>query len=78
MEYQRYKRKYERPFGRGAFFDYALAMERHLASPAIRTRTGQKKNLEAPPPQQSGEDRWDGEGGNSQTRIARRAAQYRR
>jgi hypothetical protein len=26
--------------------------------------------------QQSAEERWDAEGGNSQTRIARRAARY--
>ena len=78
MEYPRYKRKYERPFGRGAFSDYALAMARHLESQSIRARGARKKSLEAPQRQQSGEERWDGEGGNSQTRIARRAAQYRR
>jgi hypothetical protein len=75
MEYERYKPKYSRPFGMGAFFDYGLALERrHLAPRSPRA----KKSPAAPPQQQSAEERWDGEGGNSQTRISRRAARYER
>ena len=69
MEYARYKPKRPRPFGMGAFFDYGLAVARRVAPRSSRV----KKSPAAPPPQQSAEERWDGEGGNSQTRIARRA-----
>ena len=83
MEYPRYKPNYRRPFGMGPFFDFGLAMTRHLAarssgaSPS-RASAGRKKSLAVPPVQQSAEERWDAEGGNSQTRIARRAARYER
>ena len=76
MEYKRYKPKYERPFGMGPFFDYGVAMAKHLESQSLRAR--RKKSVAAPQPQQSVEERWDAEGGNSQTPIARRAAWHRR
>jgi hypothetical protein len=63
MEYQRYKPKYERPFGMGAFFDYVLAITRQLESKSLRA-SGRKKSLAAPQPQQSAEERCNGEGGN--------------
>jgi hypothetical protein len=66
-----------RPLGMGAFFDYALAVTRLCAT----QRAGpwwKKKSLPARHPHHSAEERWDDEGGNSQTRIARRAARYER
>ena len=74
MEYARYKPRSPRPFGMGAFFDYGLAMARRVAPRSSHA----KKSLAAPPPQQGAEERWDGEGGNSQTKIPRRAARYER
>lgn len=75
MQYARYKPKSPRPFGMGAFFDYGLAVARRVLPRSSRV----KKSLAPPPPQQqSAEERWDGEGGNSQTRIPRRAARYER
>jgi len=76
MEYERYKPKFRRPFGMGPFFDFGLAMTRHFSARASRVRVWREKSLEAPAVQQSAEERWDAEGGNSQTRIARRAARY--
>ena len=76
MEYERYKPKSPRPFGMGAFFDFGLAMTRHFAARSSRASAWRKKGLVAPPAQQSAEERWDAEGGNSQTPIARRAARY--
>lgn len=76
MEYQRYKPKVRRPLGQGAFFDFGLAMTRHFAAPSARARVWRQKSLTAPPAPHSAEERWDAEGGNSQTRIARRAARY--
>jgi hypothetical protein len=73
-----YKRKASRPFGMGAFFDYRLALMRHFASQSARLSAWRAKSLAPPQPQQGAEERWDAEGGNSQTRIARRAAHYER
>lgn len=78
MEYQRYKPKRQRPFGMGPFFDYGLAMTKHFAAQSSRASAWRKKHPAAPPAQPGAEERWDGEGGNSQTRIARRAARYER
>ena len=75
MEYQRYKPKYERPFGMGAFFDYGVAMTKRLTAPSLRVMPWRKKSLAA---QQSAEERWDAEGGNSQTPVPRRAQRYER
>jgi len=77
MEYERYKPT-PRPFGMGAFFDFGLAMTRHFAARSPRASAWRKKSLEAPPAPQGAEERWDAEGGNSQTRIARRATRYER
>jgi hypothetical protein len=77
MEYERYKSKPQRPLGMGAFFDFGLAMTRHFAARSPRASAWRKKSL-APPAPHSAEERWDAEGGNSQTRIARRAARYER
>jgi hypothetical protein len=60
----------------GPFFDFGLAMTRHFAARSSRVSAWRKKSLVAPPAQQSAEERWDAEGGNSQTRISRRAARY--
>ena len=78
MEYERYKPKSTRPFGMGAFFDFGLAMTRHFAARPSRSSSWRKKGLVAPLALQGAEQRWDAEGGNSQTRIARRAARYER
>ncbi len=76
MEYERYKPKSPRPLGMGAFFDFGLAMTRHSAARLPRASAWRKKSLVVPPAPQSAEERWDAEGGNSETRIARRAARY--
>ena len=83
MEYERYKPKPRRPFGMGPFFDFGLAMTRHFEARAARAGARRKPSLVVPSPvvapvQQGAEERWDAEGGNSQTRIARRAARYAR
>jgi len=78
MEYERYKPKFQRPFGMGPFFDFGLAMTKHFAARPSRASAWRKKILVAPPAPHSAEERWDAEGGNSQTRIARRAARYER
>jgi hypothetical protein len=52
MEYPRYKPKRERPFGMGAFFDFGVAMAKHLASRASARR---KKSAGVhTPPKRSG------------------------
>ena len=82
MKYERYKpkslRPVVRPLGMGAFFDYGLAVTRHLAARSSRASAWRKKGLPELQRQQSAEERWDGEGGNSQTKIPRRAARYER
>ena len=78
MDYERYKPRSPRPLGMGAFFDFGLAMTRHFAARPSRASSWRKKSLMAPSAPQSAEQRWDAEGGNSQTRIARRAARYER
>ena len=75
MEYDRSKPKSRRPFGTGAFFDYGLVVTRRLAARSSR-RSPWRKNSLPELQQQSAEERWDAEGGNSQTRTARRAARY--
>jgi len=80
MEYGRSKSSQHRPFGSGAFFDYALAVtQRHAKNlEALRARMGLKQPRSLPQREPDPEQRWDGEGGNSQTRIARRAERYER
>jgi hypothetical protein len=56
MEYQRYKPKCERPFGMGAFFDFGVAMAKHLASRAS-AGARRKKSPPAPQPPQGVETR---------------------
>ena len=77
MEYDRYnpksRRPSRRPVGMGAFFDYGRTVTSLSAARSSRA----KKSLAAQP-QQSPEERWDAEGGNSQTRITRRAQRYER
>ena len=69
-----------RPSGAGACFDYALAVTRLHAKDleASRARMDLKKPRSLPQREPSAEQRWDGEGGNSETRIARRARRYER
>jgi hypothetical protein len=75
--YARSKPKSPRPLGMGAFFDYGLAVTRLCATEGA-SPWRKKRSLPARQPHQSAEERWDDEGGNSQTRIARRAARYER
>ena len=75
MEYERYKPTYSRPAGMGAFFDYGMAVAK-LYAPKIQSGSASprlKGRPPAPQPEQAAEQRWDGEGGNSHLRIARRA-----
>jgi len=73
MEYERYQPKYSRPAGMGAFFDYGMAVAK-LYAPKIQS--GRASPAEGAPAgsaaEQAAEQRWDSEGGNSQTRTARR------
>ena len=80
MEYDRFKSSQQRPFGSGAFFDFASAVTRLHAQnlEALRARMGSKQPRAVPQREPDPEQRWDGEGGNSQTRIARRAERYER
>ena len=80
MEYDRFKSGQQRPFGSGAFFDFASAVTRLHAQnlEALRSRMGLKKPRSVPQREPGAEQRWDGEGGNCQTRIARRAQRYER
>ena len=67
MEYERYKPKSSRPAGMGAFFDYGMAMA-ELYAPKIQSGGAGPKSKARPPapqPEQAGEERWDGEGGDS-------------
>jgi len=61
-----------RPSGAGACFDYALAVTRLHAKDleASRARMDLKKPRSLPQREPGAEERWDGEGGNSETRIA--------
>jgi hypothetical protein len=63
MEYERYKPKYPRPAGMGAFFDYGTAMAQLQAAKLESPRP--KKRPRAAQPEQGAEQRWDGEGGTS-------------
>jgi hypothetical protein len=74
MEYDRSKTSQHRPSGSGACFDYALAVTRLHAKnlEASRARMDLKKPRSLPQPEAGAEQRWDAEGGNSETRIARR------
>jgi len=74
MEYDRYTSRSRRPFGMGAFFDFGRTAMSRFARRSSRA----KKSLAAAQPQQSAEERWDAEGGNSQTQITRRAQRYER
>jgi hypothetical protein len=74
MDYERYKPKYSRPAGMGAFFDYGMTMA-NLYAPKIQSGGAGPKPKARPPapqPEQAAEQRWDGEGGNSPIRSARR------
>ena len=74
MDYERCKPKYSRPAGRGAFFDYGMTMA-NLYAPRIQSGGAGPKSKARPPapqPEQAGEERWDGEGGNSPIPPARR------
>ena len=67
LSYERYKRSSSRPSGMGPFFDFAAAVAR-------RQRRRPKSSQAAPAPVAHADDsesRWDGEGGNTQTRVAR-------
>ena len=80
MEYERYQPKYSRPAGMGAFFDYGMSMAK-LYAPKIQSGSASQRPKGRPPapqPEQAAEQRWDGEGGNSHTRTARRAERYER
>ena len=67
MDYERCKTKYSRPAGRGAFFDYGMAMAK-LYAPKVessRVSSGPRGRPPAPQPEEVPEQRWDDEGGNS-------------
>jgi hypothetical protein len=74
LHYERWKALRQRPFGMGAFYDFALAAAR------LKTQEQRPSGRAFGPPRrlplaaaEQAIDRWYGEGGNTQTRIARRA-----
>jgi len=74
MDYERYKPKFLRPAGMGAFFDYGMTMA-ELYAPRIQSGSAgprPKASPPAPQPEQAAEQRWDGEGGNGHIPRARR------
>jgi hypothetical protein len=69
LSYERYKPAYSRPLGKGPFFDFAAAA-------GWRLKLGPKLPRAAPAAaahRDESEDRWFGEGGNTQTHVSRRA-----
>jgi hypothetical protein len=74
LHYERWNALRPRPSGMGAFHDFALAAGRLKAQEHRSTRrafgAGRRLPLAAA---EHAVDRWYGEGGNTQTRIARRA-----
>ena len=71
MEDDRYRHQPEsqRPSGKGAFFDYGLAMSRYFTyrasrASAARENAWRKKRLAGLQPQEMAEERWDAEGGS--------------
>ena len=63
-----------RPSGMGAFHDFAAVVAR-IHEPRAKSSRGRYAGRPAPQLRRAGEteDRWYDEGGNTQTRIARRA-----
>ena len=75
LHYERWKPLRPRPSGMGAFHDFALAAGRLLKAREHRL-TGRAFGAGRPLPLTDADEaveRWYGEGGNTQTRIARRA-----
>ena len=74
FHYERWKALRPRPFGMGAFHDFVLAAARLQAQEhrSSGRAFGPVRRLPLAWSEQA-VDRWYGEGGNTQTRIARRA-----
>jgi hypothetical protein len=75
MEDDGSKTSQHRPSGSGACFDYALEVTRLHARDleASRAKMALKKPRSLSQGEPGAEQRWDEEGGSSETRIARRA-----
>jgi len=65
---------FHRPSGTGAFHDFAVVVAR-LQEPKPKSSRGRYGTYSAPrlSPAEEAEGRWYDEGGNTQTRVARRA-----
>ena len=72
MDQQRYFPRHSRPFGAGAFFDYAMAMTTLFAGNLKLRHASPGRRARAPQPEQRAERRWDGEDGGTQSRERRR------
>ena len=72
LNFERYHRERHRPAGAGAFFDFVADAARFCA-PKPETPLRQFGHKPAPESAQAdpNEERWDAEGGNTQTRADR-------
>jgi hypothetical protein len=62
-----------RPGGMGAFHDFAASVARARTEQQRSSRASAQAPRAAPPSDaERAVERWDGEGGNTQTRVARR------
>lgn len=76
LNYERYKPACSRPVGTGAFFDFvaAVARQQTRGTKSSLWKLGRAKAAQARVVHvDESETRWYGEGGNTQTHVARRA-----
>lgn len=74
LHHGRYEALRPRPFGMGAFHDFAAVVAR-LQEPGLKSSRGRYAGKPAPQLRrvEEADGRWYDEGGNTQTRVARRA-----
>ena len=72
LHYARWTAIRRRAGGMGAFHDYAADVARSSAQKRRSSRGSAQAKRAAPSDAERAAERWDGEGGNTQTRVARR------